>query len=109
MTTSDFYNKRLDTLLNTFLGVPSGCIEKAVLLDNAPDDIPEALSFLSAEGYLEESEYCFKITYKGKALIEQGGFIRKHRRERALFYCTVVAAVSGVLGLLVSLAALLCQ
>lgn len=107
MTNSYFYNARLDEQLRMFANIPGGRIEKRILLNNAPDDFDTALSFLAEEGYLEESEHDFKITYKGKALINQGGFIGKHRRERILFYSTIVAAIAGTLGLAVSIVALL--
>ncbi len=107
MNNLKFYNKRLDSLLETFDTVSSGRIEKTLLLNDAPDDFNEALSFLANEGYLEEDRYSFKITYKGKFFRKQGGFVRQYCRECALFYCTIIAAVSGVLCLLVSLVALL--
>ena len=107
MNNLKFYDKRLDSLLETFDAVSSGRIEKTLLLNDAPDDFHEALSFLVAEGCLEELKYGYQITYKGKAIINQGGFVSQYRRERALFYCTVIAAVSGVLCLFVSLVALL--
>lgn len=107
MNNLKFYNKRLDSLLETFDAVSSGRIEKTLLFNDAPDDFYEALSLLVEEGYLEEDRYSFKITYKGKFFRDQGGFVRQYRRERALFYCTVIAAVSGVLCLLASIVALL--
>ena len=106
MTQSFYWNKRLDVLLETFLNATGGCIEKKTLLNKTLKDLPEALAFLVAEGYLEESKYYFKITYKGKAFINQGGFTRQYRRESIQFYCTIIAAISGVIGLLFSVFAL---
>lgn len=108
MTQSYFYDKRLDDLLLAFVNTPGGAIEKVNLFNDAPDDFNIALSFLVAEGYLEESKYGFQITYKGKAMINQGGFVRKHRRERALFYSSIVGTIAGVLALFISIVALLC-
>lgn len=107
MTISDFYDKRLDLVLDMFYNTVGGAIERRVLFDKAPQDFDRALSFLVAEGLLEEDEYGFKITYKGKALHDNGGFSKKNRRERALFYCAVVATGCAVASLAVSLVALL--
>ena len=91
-----------------FAQTESGSIAKANLFDNAPDEFDTALSFLVAEGCLEESKYGFQITYKGKAIINQGGFVSKHRRECALFYSSIIGTVVGVIALVVSIVALLC-
>jgi len=107
MTTAKYYNVRLDCLLRMFLGTSDGIIEKRVLFDNALEDWDAALDFLVAEGYLEESDYHMKITYKGKAFVEQGGFVGKHLREHVLFYCTIVAALCSAVGLVFSVLALL--
>lgn len=106
MSKSFYYNKRLDLILETFVENESGFITKRNLFDNAPKDFPDALSFLVAEGCLEEDDYYFKITYKGKALINQGGFVGKYRRERTLFYFSVIGTITGVIGLIVSIVAL---
>ncbi len=106
-----FYCTRLDSVLELFDKMNGNRIPSSVLLDekDAPEDWTRAVMFLAAEGYLEERNGYFEITYKGKALADNGGFIRKHRRERVLFYCTVIAAVCGFAGLIVSLVALVCQ
>lgn len=108
MTYSYFYNKRLDYILMMFVQTGGGGISKDKLFDNAPDEFDTALSFLVAEGCLEESKYGFQITYKGKAIINQGGFVGKHRRECALFYSSIIGTAVGVIALVVSIVALLC-
>lgn len=106
--TNKYFNKlRLDVLLETFSKVPGGRVDKALIFDDAPEDYASAVAFLVEEGYLKEDKYCFEITYKGKAFFEQGGFVGEYRHERLLFYCTVVAAVTGVIGVLLSVVALL--
>lgn len=106
-----FDSKRLDEVLKLFGNVKDGRIPSSLLLDdeNAPEDWSRAVHFLAEEGYLKEQYDCFEITYRGKAMLRNGGFLRQNRRERVLFYCTVIAAVCGFAGLLVSLVALVCQ
>lgn len=77
--------------------------------EEAPEDRDRATSFLTEEGYLKQSDGYFEITYRGKAMLRDGGFLRKDRRERALSYCTVIAAVCSLPGLVVALIALVCQ
>lgn len=106
-----FDSRRLDDLLRMFANTKSGRIPSSILLDeeHAPEDWLSAIGFLTEEGYLKESGNCHEITYRGKSLLHDGGFVSKDRRERILFYCTVVAAVFGLLSFLVSLAALVSQ
>ncbi len=54
-------------------------------------------SFLVSEGLLEQIPGGFKITYKGRMVIHQGGFRKMHRREGLVRLCSVVAAVAGVI------------
>lgn len=108
MTQSYYYYKRLDDLLATFANRKGGSILKVDLFNKAPEEFGMALSFLVAEGCLEESKYGFQITYKGKAVIKQGGFVRKYRRDCLLFYSSIIGTIAGVLGLLISVVALLC-
>ena len=104
-------NARLDAILEMFDKTKSGKVPTELLLhhEEAPEDWRRAVGLLVEEGCLKDSGDYYEITYRGKALLHDGGFVRKHRRERALFYCTVVAAASGLAGLLVSLIALVCQ
>lgn len=106
-----FDSKRLDDVLKMFDSVKDGRIPSRLLLDeeHAPEDWTRAIRFLTEEGYLKEQDDCFEITYRGKAVLHDGGFFGKDRRERVLFYSSVMAAVCGFLGLLVSLVALVCQ
>lgn len=105
-----FDSARLDELLRMFDGTKSKHIPRGILFgDKALEDWDSAIAFLVEKGYLKEHEDNFEITYAGKAFIHDGGFTGKDRRERVLSYCTIVAAVSSVLALAVSLVALVCQ
>ena len=106
-----FDNIRLDEVLRTFNKSKDGRIPSSVLLnkDGAPEDWIRAIEFLTEEGYLKESDGYFEITYRGKAVLNEGGFVRKNRRERTLFNYTITAAICSVLTLIVTLIALLCQ
>ena len=77
-----------------------------VLFHNAPEGFGDAIRFFVKEGLLEESRNHYKITFKGKALIDNGGFVAKYRRERIQFYSVVIATVVGVISLVVSIVAI---
>lgn len=111
MTVSEFDISRLDDILRMFDGLNNGgTVERSVLFSaDAPDCWRLAVEHLVEEGYLKECGDSFEITYKGKSFIHDGGFCCKHRTERVLLYCSVIAAVSGVVSLVVSVVALLCQ
>ena len=49
------------------------------------------------EGLLEHIPGGFKITYKGRMIIHQGGFRKLHRSESLVRVCSVVAAIAGVI------------
>lgn len=106
-----FDSKRLDDVLGMFSGVNGGRIPAGLLPNHeeTPEDWSRAIEFLTEEGYLKQLDDYFEITYRGKAMLRDGGFFRKDRRERALFYCTIVAAVCSLLGLVVSLITFVCQ
>lgn len=106
-----FDSVRLDEVLRMFDSVKSGMIPADLLLNpkKAPEDWRKAIDFLTEEGYLKQFDDYYEITYRGKAMLHDGGFVRKDRRERALFYCAVIAAVCSLLGLIVALVALVCQ
>jgi hypothetical protein len=102
-----FYDVCLDTVLRMFDAskrVPRSALFSSV--DSQPEGWCSALAFLVEEGYLKETCDYYEITYKGEALVHNGGFRRKHLIERALFYSSVVAAVCSVLSLAVSVVAL---
>lgn len=95
---------RLDDMLRMFDETSTGVIRREILFGGKqPEGWSLAVSYLTEEGYLKESENYFEITYKGKAFLHNGGFTRKNRMKRIEFYCAVVAAAAGVLGLIVSL------
>lgn len=111
MTDTEFDNLRLDEMLKMFDGCKNGGVIKREVLftAKAPEDWRLAVELLTKEGYLKEYEDRFEITYKGKSFIHNGGFSRKNTTESVLFYCTIIAAVSSVLALVVSVVALCCQ
>lgn len=92
----------LDLVLEMFDGYPGGFISHDQLYRKGrhlPDDQDEVLSFLLSEGLLEQRAGGFKITYKGRMVIHSGGFKKTVRKDRLVFWCAVVAAVSGVLSI----------
>lgn len=116
MEMSELDCMKLDELLKMFDGVPGGVIEKSVLYhteenETLPSDYDKALAFLTAEGYLGESKYGFTITFKGRAKLRIGGFLKEQRiqvRERRLERLgIIVGVVTGIMGLLLSIVALL--
>ncbi len=107
MTIEYFNNWCLDEILRTFAKVNGGRVERWALFQDPPENYASAVALLVKEGYLKEDKYGFEITFNGKAFIQQGGFVGEYRRKRTLFYCTIVAAVTGVIGVLLFFAALL--
>lgn len=101
---------RLDMLLNTINECEGGRVSKSSLLnkERPPEDWLRAVAFLTEEGYIKEFDDYFEITYKGRILVHDGGFGRKDIRQHILFYCTLVAAVCSLIGMIVSLVAFLC-
>lgn len=89
-------------------------MEKTALFHDAgkglPPDYDKVLSFLSREGYLDEDARSFKITHKGRMVLDEGGFLRKYRREvreRTLTRIGIlVGIVCGLSGLILSIVAL---
>lgn len=110
MTIVDLDNVRLDEVLRTFDSINDGLVPTKVLLDekDAPPDWRRAVEFLIEEGYLKEYGDWFEITYRGKAMLHKGGFVKEHRIERTLFYCTVIAAVCSFFAFVVAVVALVC-
>lgn len=99
-----FSSELLDVAINSFktdVWVPG-----EVLFHNAPEGFGDAIRFLVKEGLLEESRNHYKITFKGKALVDNGGFVAKYRRERIQFYSVIIATVVGVISLAVSIIAI---
>lgn len=115
MTNEEFYSTLLDMLLEMFDKNPAGAIEKSELFDvppgkTLPPDYDKALRHLVAEGCLDENKYGFAITYKGRAIFNEGGFVGKYRRkmrERRLERIGILTGiVCGVAGLVLSIFAL---
>lgn len=94
------YNHRVcDIALDMFDNVPQGIITNDQLNGTGcplPPDQNEVFSFLVSEGLLEQIPDGFKITYKGRMIIHQGGFRKLYRRESLVRVCSVVAAIAGV-------------
>ena len=96
----EYNHKVCDLVLDMFDNVPGGIITYDQLYRSGhplPPDQDEVLSFLVSEGLLEQIPDGFKITYKGRIVIHQGGFRKMHRRESLVKLCSVVAAVAGVI------------
>ena len=107
VTKTYFNNVRLDMVLDMFKGVPGGFVDNRSLFDKPIEEWPDAIAFLTEEGYLEELHNGHKITYKGKMLIDKGGFVGKHRREIVQHLATVAACVASIIAAVVSILALL--
>ena len=115
MTDAEFNKWKLDMALEMFGNSPTGFIEKSTLFylpDGAslPPDYDKVLAFLSLEGYLEEDKRGYKITYKGRTILDEGGFLKKYRREirehRVDRIGILVGIVTGIAGLVLSIIAL---
>ncbi len=115
MNDAEFNKWKLDMALGMFEKSATGYIERSVLFHmpdggTLPPDYDKVLAFLSLEGYLEEDKYGFKITYKGRTVLDEGGFLKKYRREvrerRLDRIGILVGIVSGIAGLILSIIAL---
>lgn len=100
-----------DMVLRTYDNSPDGFVSYEQLAEarrrSPVSDEEEVYSFLSDEGLLEQTGDGFQITRRGRIFINEGGFrgrLRRRRVERALLWvgtvCAAVAAVSGILSLL---------
>lgn len=115
MDNEEFNRTRLDMVLEMFEKSPGGAIEKSILFhvppgETLPPDYDKAFRHLVAEGCLEENKHGFAITYKGRAIFHEGGFVGKYRREmrgRRLEHIGIITGiVSGIAGLILSIIAL---
>lgn len=96
----------LDLVLKMFDDHPSGFISNEQLFNrdiSHPVDQDEVFSFLTAEGLLEKTNYGFKISYKGRMVIHNGGFKKAQRRRRMMSACTIIAAVAAVIGVILQI------
>lgn len=97
-----------DLVLDMFDKTPGGFLSfEQLRRPTAPPDDNEVFSFLVEEGLLDETRYGYQITRKGRIVIHSGGFKKQHRRERCVFICTIVAAVSGIVAAVASIVSLL--
>ncbi len=98
----EFRYKIADMILNSFYQNRTGYIEKQDLFsDNLPNQ-DEVLAFLVSEGLLDENPYGYKITYKGRIAVDKGGLYGAWKRKRIMYICTIVAAIAGVIAILVA-------
>jgi len=101
------YNyKVLDLVLDMFDSSTNGIIAAEDLYrgkSSFPSDQNKVLSFLEAEGLLEQVPDGFKITYKGRMIIHQGGFWKIHRRQLFGRICTIAAAIAGVFAVILQI------
>lgn len=102
--------KVCDIVLETFDNIPGGFVSheqmnKASQQYSLPDH-DEVYSFLVEEGLLKESKYGYEITHKGRIVIHKGGLYRQVMWESWTKFCTIVAAVAGVIAAFASLASL---
>ena len=100
-----FYAQLLDIALSSLekgIWIPGD-----ILFHNAPEGLDSAIRLLVDEGYLEKSDNRYKITFKGKSLVDNGGFAAKYRNERIQLYCVIIAAITSTLSLITALITLL--
>lgn len=103
--------EELDYALGMFAGSISGGIRRSDLFrgSDLPPHYYEVFARLVSEGFLEENAYGYKITHKGRTVMEEGGFLRKYRRELRNHRLTVVGVVAAVTSALLALIALYLQ
>jgi hypothetical protein len=77
-------------------------VSKSILLEK-PDTLPlpanyqEAIAFLVEEGYLHERTGSYQITFRGRMIVDKGGFVEEHRRKKVRLLFSVVSLVACVL------------
>ena len=91
-----------DMLLNVFYKSRAGYIGKQDLCSDHLPDQDEVLAFLVSEGLLDENPYGYKITYKGRITVDKGGLYGAWKRKLITYICTIVAAIAGVIAILVA-------
>ena len=78
--------------------------------ESLPPDYDKVLALLISEGYLDEDERSFTITYKGRSKLNEGGFLGEYRRKirnRILERIgIIVGIITGIAGLVCSILAL---
>lgn len=103
----DFDYSVCDLVLDMLDNMPGGFVSFEQLRQAVrPANEDEVYSFLVAEGLLEETRHGYQITHKGRIVIHGGGFKKRLRRERLVFVCSIIAAVSGVIAAIASIASL---
>lgn len=115
MKTLEYY-QLLDSILNKFLNSKDGFISRDAIFNNKVDCPLDILPFLEKKGYIKEIPSGFYITFEGKCFLSDGGFVGEYLVKRETFEnartsakFSKAAAVIGVIGLIISLVALLVQ
>ena len=106
-----FQYEMLDIALTPFMSAAGGGISRSILFGSGelPPHYDETLSRLVREGFLEENTYGYKITHKGRTMMEEGGFLRKYRREMRNHRLAVLGVLAAVISALLALIALYLQ
>lgn len=67
-------------------------------------DLPDTtLGFLVDKGYVKQTKYGFEITHKGKLIVKHGGASKQYLKEEIQFYCSILAALFGLISLIIAL------
>jgi hypothetical protein len=96
-------NKYCDIALHFFDKSDSLAIDK-VFSVNAPENINEIFTQLAADGMVAMDIRAVRITAKGKACLSRGGYVKALLRERITYWSIIVAAVTGIIALIVVIA-----
>lgn len=116
MKTVLFFNYAIiDETLNMFKNQRNGSLPIEMLFHTEggkplPPDYDKVLSFIAEEGFLREDKYNFTITYKGRMIINDGGFVGKYRAEKRTRLLEIIGILTGIFtgiaGLILSIIAL---
>lgn len=96
------YYRICDLILNT-LDSAGGNIEREAFEGKGLPYYEEVFPFLVGEGLLEESPDSFKITYKGRIAVNEGGLKGRYIRRTVIGVCSIVAAVAALASLTILL------
>lgn len=96
------YYRICDLILNT-LDSAGGNIEREAFEETDLPYYEEVFPFLVGEGLLEESPDGFKITYKGRIAVNDGGLKGRYIRRTVIGVCSIVAALAALVSLIILL------
>jgi hypothetical protein len=100
-----FDRQRLDAILELFRECRT-ISKEAIYKAGSIPDYDEAIAFLAAEGYLDESKYGFTITFKGISMLNNGDFFAHCKRNQREIRLELVGIIIGIAGLVMSIIAL---